>query len=234
MKTVAIIQARMTSTRFPGKVMAVLGDRPILAHVIERALRIRNCDEVVVASPASHESKLLFDLATKLGVPFVYGSENDVLGRYFVAAEKHEADVIARITADCPLIDPEVCAQIIELRRRENADYASNVHPRSYPKGLDCEVFTFEKLRRANQNATEDYDREHVTPWIIRNSARVNYPSGIFNISELRWTVDYEEDLVFLRVLCKDGIPQTLNDALIALSKNPKAAKINANVERAA
>lgn len=199
MKTVVIIQARMGSKRLPGKVMMDIHGKPMLARVIERCQMIVGVDQVACTFPAEAASKSIFEVAQEYGVACFYGNESDVLGRYFMAAVRMQADIIVRITADCPLIDPLICARVIELRVREHAEYASNCHPRSFQKGLDCEVFTYEALHKAHAGTFDDYDREHVTPYIVRNNARVNLPSGLFDVADINWSVDTLEDLERVR-----------------------------------
>lgn len=194
-RTAVIVQARMTSSRLPGKMMMPIAGRPLLAHVLERVKKIKQADIVILAVPASDISTPLRDVASSFNVVTFTGSEHDVLDRYYMAAKAHDPTVIVRITGDCPLIDPEVCDEVISLRRRHHAEYASNVHPRSFPKGLDCEVFTRLALNRAKQAATDGHDKEHVTPWIIRNYPKLNLPSGKFNLAKLNWCVDTQEDL---------------------------------------
>lgn len=202
MTTVVIIQARMGSKRLLGKSMMDICGKPMLQHVIERCLRIKRADHVVCTFPADPASKPMFSLAAHLGITAFYGPENNVLGRYYNAAAAMNAEVIVRITADCPLIDPEICDKVIELRARELAEYASNVHPRSFPKGLDCEAFTYGALQNAAIKATDDYDLEHVTPYIIRNfNRRINLASGQFGASKLNWSVDTIEDLERVRAI---------------------------------
>lgn len=202
MTTAVIIQARMGSKRLPGKVMMDIAGKPMLERVIERCKQIKRADLVVCTFPAQLESKPMLDLASRLDVTCYYGPEDNVLARYHYAASRIGAEVIVRITADCPLIDPEVCDKVIALRASEHADYASNCWPRSFPKGLDCEVFTFNALRNAYLKAKEPYDLEHVTPYIIKHqSNRVNLASGKFNVSEVNWSVDTLEDLERVRAI---------------------------------
>jgi spore coat polysaccharide biosynthesis protein SpsF len=197
--TAVIIQARMGSKRLPGKVMMDIHGKPMLQHVIERCQKIKNADKVIVVFPAEQSSKALYEVAMTCGAYWLYGSEDNVLSRYYDAAVREDAEVIVRVTADCPLIDPSVCDRVIALRRGENAEYASNCHPRSFPKGLDCEVFTFRALKDAWTKATDPYDLEHVTPYIIRNNPRVNLASGQFGVGDINWSVDTLEDLERVR-----------------------------------
>lgn len=168
--TVVIVQARMGSTRLPGKVMLPLFGRPVLWHVLGRAKTIAQADAVVCACPDETASRPIIDVARALDVSVYCGHPTDVLDRYHGAALEYDAGVIVRITADCPLIDPRLCDHIIALREKTGADYASNVYPeRTWRKGLDCEVFTFAALAQAYDEAGDGYDREHVCPWMQRN-----------------------------------------------------------------
>lgn len=167
MTTAIIIQARMTSSRFPGKIMKMLEGRTVLDRVLDRALIIPGADMVIVACPKDDASAPIYGACKAKGVPYFAGSETDVLARYFGAAVKHGADLIMRITSDCPFFNPLIAGEVIEKLKREDLDYASNVFPvRSFPKGFDCEAFTFDCLEAAQLNARNDYDREHVTPWM--------------------------------------------------------------------
>lgn len=236
MNTIVIIQARMTSSRLPGKVMMEVKDVPMIEHVLNRAKRIK-ADGVVLAVPAGAASVPLVRHASQMNVNVFQGSEHDVLERYHSAARVFNADIIVRITADCPLLDPDVCNAIVTLRRTSSAEYAANVWPRSFPKGLDCEVFTRHILNRAHLSATEKYDREHVTPWIARETYRVNYPSGRFDLAMRRWTVDYPEDLEFVREVYKhldldvEPNPYAMEHVLKVLEDDKRIEKINAKVK---
>lgn len=202
-RTACIVQARVGSTRLPGKVLAPIGGTPVLTHVLRRCLAIKGVDVVVCATVDSSDGDSVSALAEKLNVHVFRGSENDVLARYHGAAHDVGAEIVMRVTSDCPLIDPEVCAAVLCLRAEEGADYAANNMPPSWPHGLDCEAFTIAALDEANEAATEPADREHVTPWIRRNRTfhRVNLAGPGGELTEQRWTLDYPEDLVFLREL---------------------------------
>jgi spore coat polysaccharide biosynthesis protein SpsF (cytidylyltransferase family) len=163
MTTVAVIQARCGSTRFPRKVLAPLQGRPMLAHIIERVSRATLVDRVVVATTDGGRDDEVAALALASGAGVTRGPEADVLTRYVMAAREHDADVVVRITADCPLTDPAVVDSVIRARSDSDADYASNVEPPTFPEGYDCEVFTSACLTRVDGEATLDYEREHVT-----------------------------------------------------------------------
>ncbi len=164
----------------------------MIGEVLTRCKRIAGVDEVVCAIPAG-EDNLLVEASKYASV--YQGSEHNVLGRYLGAAIEHDADVIMRVTGDCPLICPELCGDVLSVLKE--ADYASNVHPRTFPRGYDCEVFTMRLLLKANEHATLD-EREHVTPWMQKNAAnQVNYASPW--PLDGRLTLDTEDDY---KVIC--------------------------------
>ena len=172
-----IIQARMTSKRFPGKSMALLAGKPVLQHVIERCKEVPLINRVVVAMPEMPESKPMADLCMSLNVPCYAGSEDDVLLRYYVTACAYGLTTIMRITADCPLIKLHTMCETL-WRHKSDAEYTSN--------GINCEVFSFACLKRAHRFATDPYDREHVTPWMKREAAlSVDYPEDIAKLEAI-------------------------------------------------
>lgn len=223
----------MGSSRLPGKVMEMIGGRTVLEHVLNRCSGIAGADLVVCAVPDAAESAPLERIARECGVRVFRGSEHDVLARYLGAALEFEADVVVRVTSDCPLIDPDVCAAVLALRARAAADYAANNMPRTFPHGLDCEVFTVGSLAEADRTTQDPYDREHVTPWLRRTPhlRRANLPSGRPAIEELRWTLDYPEDLAFFRSVF-DALPPgaagSMDDVLAVLAAHPEISDINA------
>jgi spore coat polysaccharide biosynthesis protein SpsF (cytidylyltransferase family) len=200
---VAIVQARMGSTRLPGKSLAPIAGRPMLWHVLMRARAARSVDRVVLATTTEDRDTPLSELAAAMAVPVFRGSEDDVLDRYHGAAGAHGAAVIVRLTADNPLQDPGVVDETVALFGRAGVSYASNVHPRTYPKGLDVEVIGRTALDEAWREATEPFDREHVTPYLWKQPAR--YPQANLaagqDRSSWRWTVDEPEDLDFVRTV---------------------------------
>jgi spore coat polysaccharide biosynthesis protein SpsF len=231
-RTVCIVQARVGSSRLPGKVLERLGNAPVLAHVLRRCQAIASVDAVVCATVEGPDGEAVADLARAQGVCVYRGSEWDVLARYQSAARKAGADIILRVTSDCPLIDPEVCDAVLRLRATTDADYATNNMPPSWPHGLDCEAVTRAALEAAAAQATEPGDREHVTPWIRRNPAfrRVNLAGPGGHLAAARWTLDYPEDLAFLRALDTHlPLDGDANWHAVAglLARQPELARIN-------
>lgn len=198
--TLAVVQARMGSTRLPGKVLADLGGRPVLELMLDRLARA-HVDHLVVATSDLPGDDPVADLATRVGVPVVRGSEADVLGRFLVALDRFPADDVVRLTADCPLIDPLVVDAAVGLHRRTGADYTSNSLERTFPDGLDVEVVRAAALRAAAAEATARDEREHVTPFLHRHPERFRLASLETDewLGHERWTLDTPADLARLR-----------------------------------
>lgn len=226
MKKIAIIQARIGATRFPGKVLEKLGEKPILQWVVEAAKKIAMIDDVIVATTDSELDKPIINWCKNNEITYFQGSELDVLERYYRAAKEFSADVVVRITADCPLLDANIAGQVLYIVSQGLADYASNVLPPTWPDGLDCEAFTFQALETAYLNAVRPSDREHVTPYIRNNQYKfkvVNVPSPIQGLQKHRWTIDTKEDLEFLSKLIAKAKPNaTTYDLLSTLQHNPQ------------
>ncbi len=231
----AIIQARYGSTRLPGKVLEILAGRSVLSHVIERCRATPGIDVVCCAIPETSDSDGVAEEAQRWGALVVRGSESDVLGRFANAAETIGADIIMRVTSDCPLSDPKINGRVLNLRDSENADYACNNMPRAWPLGLDCEAFTRAALDRAAFEATNADDREHVTPWLRVQAdvgrANLSGPGG--KAAVMRWTLDYPEDLDFLRALHARLPREPAISGFIeigaALDEHPEIVAINAH-----
>ena len=202
MKIVAIVQARMGSGRLPGKVLKSVNDFTIIELILARLQMSKRIDEIIVATSDSLNNKPLIEKLESLNIPWMQGPEHDVLDRYMMAAKISSADVIVRITGDCPFIDPIIVDQIIDTFLKEKTDYVSNTLDPTFPDGLDTEVFSMAALTVAYEQATSDYDREHVTPF-IKNSKFFNCKnfSHSQNFSSLRWTVDEVEDFEFFSAL---------------------------------
>ncbi len=202
-RVVIIVQARMASTRLPGKVLRHLAGETVLAHVLRRCGAIQGGDVVCCAVPEGADCEAVAEEAKRCGAIVFRGSESDVLDRYHRAAVACGADVVMRVTSDCPLIDPEVCSRVLELRANEEADYACNNMPPSWPHGLDCEVFTAAALARAHREASSPAEREHVTPWLRRHPdiRRANLTCPEPEQAGQRWTLDYAADYRFMAAL---------------------------------
>jgi glutamate-1-semialdehyde 2,1-aminomutase len=218
MRTVAVIQARCGSTRFPRKVLATLQGRPMLEHIIERVSRAALVDRTVVATTDAAGDDEVAALAAAAGAGVTRGSEHDVLSRYVLAAREHEAGVIVRITADCPLIDPVIVDTVIRVRAEQDAEYASNVEPPTYPEGYDCEVFTSDCLARVDREATLAYEREHVTVRVREHLGdyRTAHVAHDPDLSWMRLTVDVPADLARVARLL-DSLPASPPPGLAAV-----------------
>ena len=198
---VAILQARMSSTRLPGKVMKSVAGRPMLERQIERLRRCSTLDRLIVATSDDASDNPLAQFLQSIGVETFRGSLHVVLGRYVGAVEAlGENGPVVRLTADCPLADPEIVDACVRLQARLSVDYASNAQRRTYPRGLDVECFSLDALLAAGREATDPYDREHVTPFLYRNPERFSQGDLVQDRDEsaLRWTVDTPEDLAFV------------------------------------
>ncbi len=235
MKAVAIVQARMGSTRLPGKVLMDIGGRTMLERVVERARRAELLQEVVVATTVEPADDALADLATQKGWAVFRGSQDDVLERYEQAARRFDARVIVRITSDCPLIDPGVVDDVVRALTRSGADYCSNCLRRTFPRGLDVEAMTRDSLEIMAEEATLPHEREHVTPFLYGRPDRFRLQGveGREDHSAHRWTVDTPEDLQLLRSIFAafgaDG-PRSWSEVLEVLARRPEIAAINAHV----
>lgn len=236
MKIVGIIQARMGSTRLPGKVLLDLAGEPMLARVVSRAQRASKVDEVVVATTTEPGDEPIVRICRSRGWPCFRGSERDVLDRYYRAAIEHGADCVVRITSDCPLIDPEVIDLVVgELLQKGLTDYASNtLPPRTFPRGLDVEAVRFEALDRAWRQDENPAWREHVTPYIHRHPEEfaLRAVTNDQDYSHMRWTVDTPADLVFIRRIYDHFGHDRFSwrDVVALLEEHPAWVEINQDV----
>ena len=239
-KCVVILQARMNSSRLPGKVLMDIGGQPMLAQQLRRISRCKFVDEIFVATTTEKSDKPIEDLAKKLEVRFFRGSEMDVLSRFVGAAQEANADIVVRLTADCPLIDPDLIDKVIDtlIRNSAKCDYATNTLERTYPRGLDVEVMFADTLFRVDRLAKSQSAREHVTTFI-----RAEHPELFMTYSvkdkqdnsDLRWTVDTSNDLEFVRMMYESlNLGQNFlpyKEMLKFLRTNPHLIEMNANVE---
>jgi len=234
MTTAVIVQARLGSSRLPGKVLKPLAGGTVLEEVLRRCRAIPGADLVVCAVPEGGKDDPVAAEAGRCGAIITRGSETDVLDRYLQASKAVGADVVMRVTSDCPLIDPEVCGAVLDLRAAEGADYACNNLPPSFPHGLDCEAFTRDALEMAWREAIAPEDREHVTPWLRRapeiRRAVLAGPGEDF--AHLRWTLDFPEDYDFFKaVFALMPAPTAIQgwqELATLLKRHPGIAAINA------
>jgi spore coat polysaccharide biosynthesis protein SpsF len=242
-KVVVIIQARMGSTRLPGKVLLDIGGAPMLARVVNRCRQAARVDQVVIATSDDPSDDAIENFCLAEGFPYFRGSLHDVLDRYYQAARQFDASIIVRITADCPLIDPAVIDQVVSAlisgEQESKWDFVANRLPppwkRSYPIGLDVEVCTFSALERAWKEAKEAHQREHVMPYLYEQEGRfqVLVLNHIPDYGDLRWTVDTPEDLALIRQIYSrfdggDGF--SWMEVIELFQHEPALAEINASI----
>ncbi|MDB2389777.1 glycosyltransferase family protein [Alphaproteobacteria bacterium] len=238
MTVVAIIQARMGSTRFPGKVLAEINNQPLLEILIARVKRSKLIDKIVVATTTEVDDDGLCDWLSINGVEYFRGSERDVLDRFWHCAKLFKADLVVRITADDPLKDPDIIDEIVGLlQSSDSIDYVSNTLKPSFPEGLDIEAFRFRALDKANAEALLDSEREHVTPFIWKNSKKFNLHNVEMSpdLSAWRWTVDKPEDLDFIKSLLHlagDDIFLDYRALIKIVKRNFFLININSNTAR--
>lgn len=239
MKIVAIIQARMGSTRLPGKVLLKVLNKPLLAYQVERVKRAKLINEIVIATTTKEIDQEIVDFCELMSISYYRGSEEDVLSRYYEAASIFNADIVVRLTSDCPLIDPEIIDLVVNelLMNMNQIDYASNTLQRSFPIGMDIEVMSISLLETINRLDLSKSFREHVTPYI--------YNSGNFNIkqirqepnkSHIRLTVDCPEDFSLIQNIIEEIYPNnplfTLQDIYELFEKKPHLLLINHHIKQ--
>lgn len=237
-RVLAVVQARLGSTRLPGKTLADIAGKPMLAWVVERTRAIPGLGDIVLATTDKPGDDRLVDFAREARLPYVRGSESDVLDRFHMTLAAYPADVVVRVTPDCPLLDPEVSGRVLaEFRRLQSrVDYVSNIHPPTYPDGLDTEVFSREALETAWKDARLASDREHVTPFIWRQAERFRLANvaNSRDLSAQRWTVDTARDLEFVRAVYAElgARPFGMAEVLRLLEAKPALLALNAGQER--
>lgn len=230
----------MGSTRLPGKVLARVVGKPLLWHIVTRLRRSKRLDGLILATSTMPQDDVLERFAAELDLPCFRGSETDVLSRFYRAATQWGADIIVRVTADCPLIDPKVVDSVIDVHLRSGADYTSNTLVRTYPRGLDTEVLTYEAIAMAYRAAKEEYEREHVTPYIWQHPELFQLQSveaeGKLRRPELRLTVDTEGDLSLIRSIYEalyPGDPLFDTEKVIdLLEQQPELAWLNKDIRQ--
>lgn len=238
MKTAAIIQARMTSTRLPGKVIKPVLGRPLLSYMIERLKQCTTFDDIIIATTTNSTDDVLVELAKKENVKCYRGSELDVLGRVLNALEHFNIDLMVETTGDCPLIDTAIVDSVVNSYLEWNFDYVSNTLSPGYPRGLACQVFSTELLRKVASLTQDPVDREHVSFYIYQHPEK--YRLGDVKAPprhcdpDLRLTVDTPEDFEVIKLIIENLYPQkphfNLDDILAFLAKNPSIRQINAGI----
>lgn len=240
MKVLAITQARTGSTRLPNKILKTVNNKTLLATHIERILKAKNISKLLVATTIQSEDDIIETIAKPYNLETSRGSVNDVLDRFYQAAKPHNPEWIVRLTSDCPLIDPELIDSVIEKAIELNVDYMSNGLSPNFPNGMDVEVFKFSALEYAWKNATLKSDREHVTPYIYRNSS---YQQGTLfksenfgndeNFEHVRLTVDDPEDFKVLSIVIEElGIEKDWKSYADFYLSNPEVKQINEHINR--
>lgn len=240
LNVVAIIQARQGSTRLPGKVMMKVLGKPLLEYLIDRVKRAQLLKKIVVATTVLKEDDLIAEFCEAYSIPCYRGAVEDVLGRYLGVAQQFSADVIVRLTGDCPLLDPEVIDKVVAsyFRQYPKVDYVANTLIRTYPRGLDVEVFSFESLKIADREAKSTSDREHVTAFIYKHPEQfiLSSVTGEEDKSRFRWTVDTEDDFRLIETLIKAIYPHnpnfTLDDLLSLVQCHPEWQQINSHIQQ--
>ncbi len=240
MKVGIIIQARLGSSRLQGKVLKKIQGVTVLEHVINRVRQIELADEIIIATTDKESDTPVFNEATRLGVTCFRGSEDNVLSRYYYSAKENNIDVVVRITSDCPLIDPFVSNELIKTFLNNNYDVVStgssvpNSH--TFPRGFDTEVFSFKYLEEAFLNATKDYEKEHVTPYLYEHSNNIFYYKNNIDYSHYRLTLDTEEDFKLIsklyETLYKGQHNFYLTEILDAFSNDNKLFEINSHIKQ--
>lgn len=236
-KASVIIQARMGASRLPNKVLMPLAGKPVLEHVIRRCQHAQSVDRVIVATTVDPEDLAIVNFVSGLGVSVFCGSVNDVLGRYYQAARLFDFQYIVRITADCPMIDPDIIDRVVTAYFDSGVDYAANTLQSTYPDGEDTEMFNFGSLRLAWQEAQMLSEREHVTPYMIKSKIfkKINVAHDV-DLSQQRWTLDelcdYQKlSAIFDALYQKDAFFH-MEDIVRFLAEHPQIDRMNADIVR--
>lgn len=242
MKVVCLVQARVGSTRLPGKILKEICGKTILHHEIDRLKKCKEIDEIVIATTDKEDDDKIVNEAKKLSVKYFRGSENDVLSRFYYAAKENNADIIVRVTSDCPCIDFEILDKMLiyfkDKYKEKQVDYLSNTIKRTYPRGYDIEIFTFSALEKSYINAEKEYEREHVTPYIYdktNNFLKLSFENKE-DYSKYRVTLDTIEDFIVIKNIFENLYYKNpyfkLNDVVQYLNNNLHIVDINKHIEQ--
>lgn len=242
MKVVCLVQARVGSTRLPGKILKEICGKTILHHEIDRLKKCKEIDEIVIATTDKEDDDKIVNEAKKLSVKYFRGSENDVLSRFYYAAKENNADIVVRVTSDCPCIDFEILDKMLiyfkDKYKEKQIDYLSNTINRTYPRGYDIEIFTFSALEKSYINAKKEYEREHVTPYIYdktNNFLKLSF-ENTEDYSKYRVTLDTIEDFIVIKNIFENLYYKNpyfkLNDVVQYLNNNLHIVDINKHIEQ--
>ncbi len=235
-KVLAIVQARLGSTRLPGKVLKKINGKPLIEILLHRLSKSKKLDKIILATSKKEENDILVSFVEKLGFNTYRGSEKDVLSRYYNAAKLYNPTLVVRVTGDCPIIDPSLVDDVVRFFEKNNLEYASNANPPTYPDGLDVEIFTYKALKEANKFANTMHEREHVTPYIKSNeNYKIANFSNKIDYSNERWTVDEPEDLILINNIFnhfKPNLDFSWKDVLKLRISNEEIFKINMEIKR--
>lgn len=242
MKVVCLVQARVGSTRLPGKILKEICGKTILHHEIDRLKKCKEIDEIVIATTDKEDDDKIVNEAKKLSVKYFRGSENDVLSRFYYSAKENNADIIVRVTSDCPCIDYEILDKMLiyfkDKYKEKQVDYLSNTIKRTYPRGYDIEIFTFSALEKSYINAEKEYEREHVTPYIYdktNNFFKLSFENKE-DYSKYRVTLDTIEDFIVIKNIFENLYYKNpyfkLNDVVQYLNNNLHIVDINKHIEQ--
>lgn len=239
MNIVAIVQARLGSSRLPGKVMKKICGKTVLEHVYERLKLSKYLNDIVIATTDKDEDKKIIGLCEELGINYFVGSEDDVLSRYYNCAKKYNIDLVVRITSDCPLIDSKILDEMLSFYINNKYDLVTNAGAeiyRTYPRGLDIEIFSFNVLKTAYLKANQNYEKEHVTPYIYENGFNIHYYKNNKDYSKYRLTLDTKEDFELINKIYHELYDNNhgffLEDIIKVLENNPKLELINKDIKQ--
>lgn len=241
MKIEVFVQARMGSSRLPGKILRPIMDKPMLHFLMERLKRVTHTNDSVILTTTEEKDDAVVEFCEQDNIPFFRGSEEDVLARYYEAALERRPDIIVRMTADCPLLDPQIVDKVIEAFQKEKCDYMSTItDKRMLPRGLDVEVFSYQALEKAFHHAQKPAEREHVTPYMYWHPELFQIRGFIYpkDCSQYRLTVDTLEDFQLVEKIYEILYPVkpnfTFEDVIDLLEHQPALALINAHIQQKA
>ena len=235
-KITAIVQVRTGSSRVPNKVLKVIEGKPIITHVIDRIRLSKYIDDIIIATTDLRRDNIIEEYCRNNNIKYFRGSEQDVLSRFYYTAKSYNVDIIARLTSENPLLDPDIIDIVIKKHIDDNNDYTANNIKRTYPRGLDTEIFNFNILEKVFNNATKDYEKEHVTPYIYDHPNKFKLSNieavGKFNRPDIRITLDTYDDLKLLEVLLHHFKDKEfrIEDIIDFLNENPKLLDFNKDI----